>query len=131
MAYSVCLYVLVNTASYFGVRYKIIPFFKKDDELENLVYIVMLILLVLSFACVPVFSWLDAPKAIQYLEEWKNFQVFTDVANVVGQPVMVHEGRGRPPSDGIYQWFSTFVRPRPGNFFFIRRGPGSGPRSGC
>jgi hypothetical protein len=23
------------------------------------------------------------------------------------------------------------VRPRPGNFFFIRRGPGSGPRSGC
>jgi hypothetical protein len=24
----------------------------------------------------------------------------------------------------LHQWFSTFVRPRPGNFFFIRQGPG-------
>jgi hypothetical protein len=28
----------------------------------------------------------------------------------------------------LHQWFSTFVRPRPGKFFFIRRGPGTGPR---
>jgi hypothetical protein len=29
------------------------------------------------------------------------------------------------------QWFSTFVRPRPGKFFFLlRRGLGIGPRSG-
>jgi hypothetical protein len=28
---------------------------------------------------------------------------------------------------GVEQWFSTFVRLRPGKFFFIRRGPGTGP----
>ncbi|PNF23784.1 hypothetical protein B7P43_G16805 [Cryptotermes secundus] len=102
MAYSVCLYALVNTATYFGLRYKIIPFFQKDDELENRVYIAMLFLLVLSFLYVPVFTWLDAPKAIQYFEEWKQFQVRTDIVSVNGQPAMVREGRGRQPRDGIY-----------------------------
>lgn len=101
-AYSVCLYALVNTATYFGVRYKIIPFFQEDDELENRVYIAMLLLLAFSFLYVPVFAWLDVPKAIQYFEEWKQFQVRTDVASVAGQPAMVPEGRGRPPGDGIY-----------------------------
>jgi hypothetical protein len=77
MAYSVCLYALVNTITYFGVKNKLIPFFKKDDELENLVYIVMLILVLLNFVCVPVFMWLDAPRAVQYLVQWKKFQVCT------------------------------------------------------
>jgi hypothetical protein len=113
MAYSVCLYALVNTTTYFGVRYKIIPFFKNDDEeLEDLVYIVMLILFVANFVCVPVFTWLDSPNAVQYLQKWEKFQVCTDVAkylraslivtnaNVVGMPAVVREWRGRPPSDG-------------------------------
>jgi hypothetical protein len=102
MAYSVCLYALVNTTTYFGVRYKIIPFFKNNDEFENLVYMVMLILVVLTFVLIPVFAWLDAPKTVQYLEEWKKFQACTDVANVAGQPAMVREGWGRLLSDGIY-----------------------------
>jgi hypothetical protein len=33
------------------------------------------------------------------------------------------DGPWGPPSP-LYQYFSTFVRPRPGKFFFIRRGPG-------
>jgi hypothetical protein len=80
MVYSVCVYALVNTTAYFAVTYKIIPFFKNDDELENLVYVAMLILFVLNSVCVPVFMWLDAPKVVQYFEDWKKFQVCTDVA---------------------------------------------------
>lgn len=102
MAYSVCLYALVNTATYFGVRYKVIPFFQENDDLENRVYIAMLLLLALSFSYVPVFAWLDAPKVVQYFEEWKQFQVRTHVASMAGQPATVREGRGRPPRDGIY-----------------------------
>jgi hypothetical protein len=31
--------------------------------------------------------------------------------------------RSRKRSDCLDQWFSNFVRPRPGKLFFIRRGP--------
>jgi hypothetical protein len=110
MAYSISLYALVNTTTYFGVRAKIIPFFKKGDELEDIVYFVMLILVLVNFVCVPVLTWLDAPKAVQYLQKWKKFQVGTDGtdvakyvvtnANVVGSPAVVGDWRGRSPSYG-------------------------------
>jgi hypothetical protein len=84
MAYSVCLYAMVNTVTYFAVRYNLIPFFKKDDSFENLVYVIMLIMLLSNFVCVPVFSWFDARKAVEYLEKWKMFQVCVDAAKYLG-----------------------------------------------
>jgi hypothetical protein len=37
-------------------------------------------LLLSSFVFVPVFFWFDAPKAVEYLEKWKMFQVCADAA---------------------------------------------------
>jgi hypothetical protein len=77
MAYSVCLYTLVGAVTCSVVRDKIVPFFQNNDEFENLVYVISTLLILLNCVCVPVFAWFDAPKAVEYLENWKLFQVRT------------------------------------------------------
>jgi hypothetical protein len=75
---------MVNAITYSVVRYKLIPFFKNEDTFENLVYIFCLMLLLTNFVCVPVCAWFDAPKAVEYLEKWKMFQVCADAVNYFG-----------------------------------------------
>jgi hypothetical protein len=75
MAYSICLYILLNTATYFSIRYRLLAYYNKEKEVENFVYIAMQILIVLSFVFVPVLTWTDLPKAIQYFQKWADFQV--------------------------------------------------------
>jgi hypothetical protein len=89
MAYSVCLYAMVNTVTYFAVAYKLIPFFKKDDSFENLAYVIILMMLLSNFVCVPVLCWFDVRKAVEYLEKWKMFQVRIDAAKYLGASLLL------------------------------------------
>jgi hypothetical protein len=75
LAYSVCIYVLVNITTYFSVRYGIITLFMDADGFEDLIYAVMMVVLLLNVVCVPVLAWFDAPKAVRYFDKWAKFQV--------------------------------------------------------
>jgi len=73
--YSVCLYVVVNTISYFSARDSILHLFKKNDNITECIYNSLLIYMLVNCTTVPVLAWIDTPKFVQYLHKWKKFQV--------------------------------------------------------
>jgi hypothetical protein len=75
MAYSICLYILLNTTTYISVRYRLLAYYYEENNFENFVYVVLQILIVLNFVFVPVLMWYDIPKTIQYFDNWAKFQV--------------------------------------------------------
>jgi hypothetical protein len=69
--------------------------------------------------------------------EWKKFKkerkLYTTCEHFLQVDRYVTQGKhaiAAPGSCSIGQWFSTFVRPRAVNSFFVRRGPSTGPRPG-
>jgi hypothetical protein len=73
--YSVCLYVLTNIMSFLNAREVFLHIFKKDDSTSGTVFNVLLIITLVNCTSVPVLSWIDTPKFVQYLHKWEEFQV--------------------------------------------------------
>jgi hypothetical protein len=73
--YSVCLYVVVSITSIFSARDSFLYVFKKDDNVNSTVFHILLIVMLINCTCVPVLSWIDTPKFLQYLHKWEQFQV--------------------------------------------------------
>jgi len=71
----VCLYVVVNTMSFLSARESVLNLFKKDDSMSDSIYNALLIVVLVGYTSVPVLSWIDTPKFVQYLHKWKKFQV--------------------------------------------------------
>ena len=73
--YSVCLYVVVNIMTFFSARDSVLHLFKKDDNLSDSIFNIMVIVLLVNCIGVPVLAWIDTPKFLQYLHKWEQFQV--------------------------------------------------------
>jgi len=73
--YSVCLYVVVNILSFFSVRESVLHLFKKDEDISDSIFSILLIVMLVNCTGVPVLTWIDTPKFVQYLHKWKEFQV--------------------------------------------------------
>jgi hypothetical protein len=73
--YSVCLYVVVNIMSFFSTRESVLNLFKADDNISDSIFNIFMIVLLVNCTCVPVLTWIDTPKFLQYLHKWEQFQV--------------------------------------------------------
>jgi len=73
--YSVCLYVVVNILSFFSVRESVLYLLKKDENISESIFSILLIVILVNCTGVPVLAWIDTPKFVQYLHKWKEFQV--------------------------------------------------------
>ena len=73
--YSVCLYVVVNILSFFSARESVLHLFKKDENMSESLFSILLIVTLVYCTGVPLLTWTDTPKIVQYLHKWKEFQV--------------------------------------------------------
>jgi len=73
--YSVCLYVVICIMSFLSARESVLHLFKKDENISDTVFNILLIAMLVNCTCVPVLAWLDTPKFVQYLHKWEQFQV--------------------------------------------------------
>jgi hypothetical protein len=73
--YSVCLYLVVSILSFLSASYSVLHLFKKDDNIRGTVSNTLIIVLLVNCVCVPVLTWIDTPKFVQYLHKWEQFQV--------------------------------------------------------
>jgi hypothetical protein len=73
--YSVCVYVVTSIMSILIAWNNILDVFKKDGSINNTVYNSVLIIMLVTCTCLPVLSWIDTPKLVQYLHQWETFQV--------------------------------------------------------
>jgi hypothetical protein len=49
--------------------------FKKEESISDSIYNCIQIILLVNCTGVPVLSWIDTPKFVQYLHKWEEFQV--------------------------------------------------------
>jgi hypothetical protein len=73
--YSVCLYVVFNIMSFLSARDIFLHVLKKDDSISGTIFNILLIFGLANCTGVPVLSWIDTPKFLQYLHKWKQFKV--------------------------------------------------------
>ena len=73
--YSVCLYVVVNIMSFLSGGYSILYLFKRDDNISVTVFNIFVIVNLVNYIGIPVLTWIDTPKFVQYLHKWETFQV--------------------------------------------------------
>jgi hypothetical protein len=73
--YSVCLYVVVNITSFLSAKDNVLKMFKADRNIGDSIYNTILTVLLVNFTGVPLLTWIDTPKFVQYLHKWKKFQV--------------------------------------------------------
>jgi len=73
--YSVCLYMVVNLISLLSAWESVLRLFKKNDNISDFVFNISLIVLLVNCTFVPVLTWIDTPKFVQYLHKWEQFQV--------------------------------------------------------
>jgi hypothetical protein len=73
--YSVCLNVVVNIMSFLTVRDILPHIFKKDDRINGTIFNILMMVILVYCTGIPVLSWIDTPKFVQYLHKWKQFQV--------------------------------------------------------
>jgi len=74
----VCLYVVINIMSFLSAKNSVLNFFKTDDNISDSIYNIILTVLLVSFTGIPVLTWIDTPKFVQYLHKWVQFQVSND-----------------------------------------------------
>ena len=73
--YSVCLYMVVNTMSFLSARESVLHLFKKDDNVSDSIFNILVIVMLVNCIGVPMLAWMDTPKFVQYLHKWEHFQV--------------------------------------------------------
>jgi hypothetical protein len=78
--YSVCLYVVVNILSFYSARENVLHLFKKDENVSQSIFSILLIVMLVNCTGVPVLTWIDTPKFVQYLHKWKQFQVSNNLS---------------------------------------------------
>jgi len=61
--------------SLLSARDSVLHLFKKDDNLSDSIFNILMILMLVNCIGVPVFAWIDTPKFVQYLQKWEQFQV--------------------------------------------------------
>jgi len=71
----VCLYVVVNIMTLFSASDSVLHLFKKDDNLSDSIFNILMIIFLVNCIGVPVLAWIDTPKFLQYLHKWEQFQV--------------------------------------------------------
>jgi hypothetical protein len=79
--YSMCLYVVVNIMAFLSARESVLHLFKKDDNISDSVFNILLIVMLVNCTCVPVLAWIDTPKFVQYLHKWEQFQVGNNLSS--------------------------------------------------
>jgi len=70
-----CLYVVVNILSFLSARDSVLHLFKKDDYIRDSIYNALVTVMLVNFTSVPLLTWIDTPKFMQYLHKWEKFQV--------------------------------------------------------
>jgi hypothetical protein len=73
--YSVCLYVVVNILSFCSAKGIVLHLYKKNDNISDTVFNILLIVMLVNCIGVPVLAWIDTPKFVQYLHKWEKYQV--------------------------------------------------------
>ena len=61
--------------SFFTAKDTALNLFQKDDSISDNVNNILGIIMLDICMGVPVLSWIDTPKFVQYLHKWEQFQV--------------------------------------------------------
>jgi hypothetical protein len=61
--------------SFLSAWKNILNVFKKDGSINDFAFNVVVIVMLINCTAVPVLSWIDTPKFVQYLHKWEQFQV--------------------------------------------------------
>jgi hypothetical protein len=61
--------------SFLTARDILLHVFKKDDRINGTIFSILMMVVLVYCSGVPVLSWIDTPKFVQYLHKWKQFQV--------------------------------------------------------
>jgi hypothetical protein len=67
--------VVVNILSFFSAKSMVLDLYKKNDNISDMVFNILVIVSLVNTIVVPVLAWIDTPKFVQYLHKWEKYQV--------------------------------------------------------